>query len=141
MFLIIVPFLFYYLNWLINVRFGSNRIEFRRSMSELAGFIIPQILLSIITIGIYYPAAMIKIYRFIIEGSVFCDESGTDEIGTDEIGAEKGGFGFDGETSKGFGLLWGQGLLTLITAGIYAPWAIAKVGNWWLNNTCIEEQG
>lgn len=132
-FLIMIPFMYFYIVWLVNVRFGSNRVEFRRSLAETAGFLIPQLLLSLITLFIYYPAAMVKIYRYLLEGSVHLDESDN----------EKGGFGFDGGTGKGFGLLWGQGLLCVITIGIYVPWAMAKLTNWFLNNTFIrtgEEQ-
>ncbi len=127
-FLITIPFMYFYFVWIVNARFGEHRVEFRKSMAEFAGFLIPQLLLSIITLFIYYPAAVIRIYRYMLAGSVYLD-------GTD---TEKGGFGFDGAIGRGFGLLWGQGLLTLITIGIYGPWAIAKVANWYINNTFIE---
>ena len=99
-------------------------------MKDFAFFIIPELLLSIITLFIYWPAAYVKIYRFILEGSSFVDENDV----------EKGGFGFDGSTGKGFGLLWGQGLLCIITVGIYGPWAIAKIGNWFINNTWVGDK-
>ena len=128
MFLVFIPFMYYYFTWILNIRFGEHRVEFRRNMSEFAGFLLPQILLSVVTVFIYYPSAIVKIYRYLCEGSVFCDENGN----------EKGGFSFDGMPGKGWALMWGQGLLTAITIGIYAPWAIAKIANWWLNNTSIE---
>ena len=127
--LVMIPFLYYYIAWILNIRFGEYRVEFRRSMSELAGFLIPQILLSIITVFIYYPAAILKIYKFILEGCVYCDENDS----------EKGDFGFEGSIGRGWALLWGQFLLTVITIGIYAPWAIARVSNWYLNNLRISD--
>jgi hypothetical protein len=30
----------------------------------------------------------------------------------------------------GFGLLWGQTLLSIITIGFYLPWAYGKIGRW-----------
>jgi uncharacterized membrane protein YjgN (DUF898 family) len=99
-------------------------------MSEFAAFLIPQILLSVITLFIYYPAAMVKIYRYLLNSSSFVDENNT----------ERGHFGFEGAAARGFGLLWAQGLLALITAGIYGPWAISKVSNWFLNNTYVESK-
>ena len=99
-------------------------------MSELAGVLVPQILLCIITLFIYYPAAIIKVCRYIIEGTYFCDDNGVD----------KGGYGFEGQTGRGWALMWGQMLLTIITLGIYAPWAMAKIGNWWLNKTWVDDR-
>lgn len=130
MILVLIPFMYYYFTWLVNLRYGKYRAEFNRSMGEFAAFIIPQLLLSLITLFIYYPAAIINIYRFLLEGSVYKDDNNV----------EKGGFGFDGTTGRGFGLIWGQGLLCLITLGIYGPWAIAKLGNWGFNNIWIESR-
>ncbi|MDC7227943.1 MAG: DUF898 family protein [Spirochaetales bacterium] len=129
LFLIIIPFMYYYFVWLLNIRLGSYRLEFRNSMKSFAGFLIPQLLLCLITCFIYYPAAVVKIYSYLVNGSVFIDDEGL----------VRGGFGFDGKTGKGWGLIWGQGLLTVLTAGIYGPWAIAKISNWVLNNTGIDE--
>ncbi len=47
-------------------------------------------------------------------------------------------FHFQYQNGKGFGLVCGQILLSLITVGFYAPWALAKVGRWFLSNTYIE---
>ena len=129
MFLAMVPFIYFYISWLLNISFGGYKAKFNRTMSETAVFLIPQILLSVITVFIYYPAAATKIYRFIADGTVFTDEEGT----------EKGGFSFDGTAGTGFLLLWGQGLLSLITIGIYGSWAMAKVTNWFLGNTAVIE--
>jgi uncharacterized membrane protein YjgN (DUF898 family) len=38
---------------------------------------------------------------------------------------------------RGFLLMWGQGLLSLITAGIYYPWAMARVGRWVASHTSV----
>jgi hypothetical protein len=81
-----------------------------------------QILLCAVTLGIYIPVAYIKVYRYFAERTKIDTENG-------------GTFGFQGRTGKGFGLMWGQILLTIITVGIYAPWALAKVGKWFLSNT------
>jgi uncharacterized membrane protein YjgN (DUF898 family) len=86
-----------------------------------------QFLLSVVTLGIYLPAAYIRIYRYFVEHT---------EIRSDQDAV--GRLGFDGQTSRGFGFLWGQILLTLITVGIYTPWAWAKVGKWFLSRTYVE---
>lgn len=127
-FLIMIPFIYFYIAWLINFRIASYKVHFDKTLAESAGFLIVQILFSIITLGIYYPAACVKIYRFVANA---CGISG-------ERDAVVGSFGFDGKTGRGFGLIWGQGLLTLITIGIYGPWAMSKVTNWFVNSTFIE---
>jgi uncharacterized membrane protein YjgN (DUF898 family) len=86
-----------------------------------------QFLLSVVTLGIYFPAAYIKVYRYFAEHTKIDTENG-------QVGA----LGFQGRTGKGFGLMWGQILLTVITVGIYTPWALAKVGKWYLSNTYYE---
>ena len=46
-----------------------------------------------------------------------------------------GRMGFEGSIKKGFGLLWGQALLSIITIGFYLPWAYPKVARWILEST------
>jgi uncharacterized membrane protein YjgN (DUF898 family) len=127
-FLVMIPFLYFYFAWLINVKFSGYKVGFNRTIAETAGFLIGQILLTIITLGIYYPAALVKGYRFLLSGSSL----------TDERDQDVGVFGFDGTATKGFCLLWGQGLLAIITIGIYGSWAMSKVTNWFANNTYVE---
>lgn len=118
---------FYFIKWFVNFRYNQKNVLFTKSFSETIYFLIPQFLLSLVTIGIYYPAMLIKMSRFILEGSIISTE-------TDE---KQGGFEFSGETGAGFCLIWGQLLLSFITVGIYGPWAISKVSNWFINNTAI----
>ena len=86
-----------------------------------------QFLLSAVTLGIYLPVAYIKVYRYFAEHTKIDTENG--QVGT---------LGFQSRIGKGFALMWGQILLTIITVGIYAPWAMAKVGKWFLSNTYYE---
>lgn len=127
--LMIVPFMYFYFAWLLRVGCSGYRTEFRRSLSDTAVFLIPQLLLSVITVFIYYPAAVVKIYRYLASGTVFVDQEGN----------EAGCFSFHGSASYGFCLLWGQGLLTVVTVGIYGAWAMAKIANWFLNNSAVIE--
>ena len=86
-----------------------------------------QFLLSAVTLGVYFPAAYIKVYRYFAERTKIDGENG-----------QAGALGFQGQTGKGFGLMWGQGLLAIITVGIYTPWALSKVGKWFMSNTYYE---
>ena len=127
-FLIMIPFLFFYFVWLVNVNYSDYRIRFTENIARTSAMLIGQILLCLITAGIYYPAACVKIYRFIANGTVL----------TDRYDRSAGSFGFTGTAGRGFLLLWGQALLTVITVGIYGPWAMSKVSKWFIENTCVD---
>jgi uncharacterized membrane protein YjgN (DUF898 family) len=110
-----------------NLRYGEKSLSWNTQFWPSVSLIWVQMLLSVLTLGIYLPAAYIKIYRYIV---------GHSEIRTEQ--EREGVLGFGGQTGGGFGLIWGQMLLTIITAGIYAPWALSKVGKWFLSNTYVE---
>jgi len=82
--------------------------------------------LNVITIGIYFPMAMIKLYKYFAERTVA------------QSGEIKRKFGFETDNLHDFLFIWGQMLLTLITTGIYYPWAINKIGKRILNRTYLE---
>lgn len=125
-FLIMIPFIYFYISWIINFRFAGFRVTYRRDIAPTCLFFVGQFLLCLISLFIYYPAAVVKTYRFIAEGSRLHGE------GEEE---RRGGFGFDGRAGEGFLLIWGQGLLTLFTLGIYGPWAFCRVAEWFLSRT------
>jgi uncharacterized membrane protein YjgN (DUF898 family) len=111
-----------------NLAWGERSLSWNTRFGPSVSAIWLQFLLSFVTLGIYLPAAYIKIYRYFIQRT---------EIRRG--GRPEGVLGFEGPTGQGFGLIWGQTLLTLITAGIYSPWLIARCGKWLLSNTCYEE--
>jgi hypothetical protein len=111
-----------------NLRYQEHAVAWRTDFWGSVAFVWVQGLLSIITVGIYAPAASVQVYRYFINRTV---------VEKDE--QPFGRLAFEGKVGKGFGLLWGQGLLSVITAGIYLPWAIARVGRWFLSNTSFEE--
>lgn len=110
-----------------NLRYRGNVLSWNSRFWPSVSLIWVQMLLSVLTLGIYLPAACIKIYRYLV---------GHSEILVEQ--KPEGRLGFRGQTGRGFGLLWGQMLLTAITVGVYAPWALAKAGKWFLSNTYVE---
>jgi len=44
-------------------------------------------------------------------------------------------FGYDINTSEDYIYILGQGLLAIVSLGIYYPWAIANIGKRFLNKT------
>jgi uncharacterized membrane protein YjgN (DUF898 family) len=124
----IAAYLYLFYRWLFtNLRYGDKSLHWTTSFWPSVSMFWIQMLLSLLTLGIYLPAAYIKIYRYLAEHS--------------EIHARdrlEGRLGFRGQTGRGFGLLWVQMILTIITLGVYTPWALAKVGRWFLSNTYAE---
>lgn len=128
MIFVILIFTWFYFKWLINFEFSGYSIRFQAPWGRTAGIVLGQTLLCLVTIGIYGPAAWIRIFRFVASNIVF--EDGEER--------RRATFIFDGGVGEGFLLMWGQGLLSLITVGIYGSWAMARVSRWIIGNTGIE---
>jgi uncharacterized membrane protein YjgN (DUF898 family) len=126
-YIVIIPFMYLTYKWLVNIRWNDVTVAWKTSFWPSCGYILGQMLLTLITLCIYWPAAFLKIYGFFVERTVL--SRGDQEIGR---------LGFEGSIGKGFGLIWGQTLLSIITLGIYLPWAYAKIGAWIAATTCFE---
>ncbi len=125
--LLMVPFMYLCYKWYVNVRWNDVTIAWHTSFWPSVFFLLGQIALTVITVGIYAPAAILRAYGYFSARTVLNGPNG-----------EAGRLGFEGPLGKGFGLIWGQTLLTLVTAGIYAPWAYANVGRWMMKATYHE---
>jgi len=126
-YIVIIPFMYLTYKWIVNIRWNDVTISWKTSFWPSCGYILGQMLLTLVTLFIYWPAAFLKIYGFFVERTVL--SRGEQEIGR---------LGFDGGIGKGFGLIWGQALLSIITLGIYLPWAYAKIGAWIAATTYCE---
>lgn len=126
-FIVLVPFLYLYYRWLVNIRWKDVTLGWQTSFWPSCLFLFGQLFLTLVTAVIYWPAAVLRIYRYFMGKTVVTKPDGTISR-----------LGFEGSIGAGFGLLWGQALLTIITVGIYAPWAFANVGRWLLSSTFVE---
>ncbi len=124
---IMIPYTYFVYKWMVNVRYKSYSIAWQTDAWDSCGTILIQYLLTLITIGIYYPLAMLRLYKY------FAGKT----IATGDNGSKK--FGYDLEAGSDFLFLWGQILLTLVTLGIYYPWAACKIGERVLGKTYSEE--
>jgi uncharacterized membrane protein YjgN (DUF898 family) len=50
-------------------------------------------------------------------------------------------FSFEGSGGELFSLYLIQGILTAVTFGLYSPWAVAKIANYYMNNTTLGDNG
>jgi len=128
-FIIFIPFIYLLYKWYINIQWRNKKIYLAAKFWNTCGYILGQVVLTVVSVGIYFPAAYIKIYRYFISRvRVFDGE------------LEEGMPGFDGSIKKGFLLIWGQALLSVITVGFYLPWAYAKVGSWAASFTYYDDK-
>jgi len=125
--LIVIPFMYNYYKWIVNFSFKNYSIKWETNFWSSVATILGQVLLSIITIGIYVPLAYLRLLNY------FAGKT----IARSEISSKK--FGYDIEPGDDFLFIWGQLLLTIITLGIYYPWAFCKVLNRVLGKSYSEE--
>lgn len=121
--------LFFMYKWYINFIFGNEKVTFSASLGETVVFFVIQYFLTFITMGIYGFAFQIKLIKYLAEKTEFTDIS----TGRQRLVYFSGGIG------EGFLLFLGQGVLSILTLGIYSPWAIAKINNWVINHLEITD--
>jgi uncharacterized membrane protein YjgN (DUF898 family) len=105
-----------------------TRMSFEGAGGELFGKTIGGLLLSMITAGIYAPWFMCSLLAY------YCDKS---NIST---AAGPMRLSFRGKGGSLFGVLFVGGLLTTLTAGIYAPWFVCKLARYFTENTVAQGQ-
>lgn len=129
LFILIAPFLYLAYKWNINFEWKGKKILWNTNFWPSVGFIAGQTLLTIITLGIYWPVLLIKSYRYFISKTILVENE-----------VEIGRFAFEGTCKEGFALIWGQTLLSIITIGIYTPWAYANVMRWVFEKSSLETE-
>ena len=100
----------------------KGNCEFNGSGREyLSLFVIHLFLLSMVTLGIYFPWAWVRLFKLRASHTLI---NGKEVI-------------FTGTGLKLFGICLVNILLTIITLGIYSPWAICKISKWKARNTLV----
>ena len=119
--------MYFVYKWMVDVTFKSYQITWETNVWQSLGKIFVEIMLSIITLGIYAPLASLKLYKYFAEKTVAISDNSTKT------------FGYDIEPLDDFLFIWGQTLLAIVTLGIYYPWAFCKVRSRILSKTFVEE--
>lgn len=91
------------------------------------GKIVIELALAIITAGFYFPMAFIRLYRY------FAEHTRSNIVDGKQIT-----LGYDGDQVTDFLYIWKQILLTIITLGIYYPWAFCRIVTRVLNQTFLK---
>jgi uncharacterized membrane protein YjgN (DUF898 family) len=123
--IIMSAYAFLMTRWKIDFKFKDFRIVCEAEFWNGLGKCLLEFFLSLITAGIYAPMATIRLYQYFVRKTVATSEGHTV------------GFDYEPEVGKDFWFFWGQILLTIITLGIYVPWALKKVGKRFIDKTCF----
>lgn len=129
LFIALIPFIYLAYKWTINFAWKGITISWDTQFWASCGFILGQLCLLVITLGIAWPVVFVNVARYFAGRTVIR-----------ENGGEIGRLGFGGKAGKAFTLLWGQALLTVITFGIYMPWAYAACLKFFIDNAYFEEK-
>ena len=114
--ILLSPFVYFYYRWIVNVKFDNFHALIDSNKYEGISVVLVQTLLAAITFGIYFPLAGLKIYKYYLNHIVVSGEDG-----------DKIHFEYDMEETEDFLFIWGQTLLSVITIGIYIPWAYCRI--------------
>jgi len=125
LFIVLIPYIYFVYKWMVDVNYKSYHITWETNCWSSCGKIALEILLSVITIGIYSPLANLRLYKYFAEKTV--------AVGNDR----KLTFGYDIDPLNDFLFIWGQILLTIVTLTIYYPWAYCKVRSRILGKTYL----
>jgi uncharacterized membrane protein YjgN (DUF898 family) len=130
--LIFSPYIYFVYQWNVDVEYKQYVINWRTEGWPSILKIAQENLLMMITFYIYFPLAYIRLYGYFMNRTVA--DSGTRVLQ----------FGFDSTDMDDFVLIWKETLLTIVTLGVYFPWAICNINKRILGKTYLEsfeEQG
>lgn len=116
--LLVAPLVYVLYRWMVDYSWNGVTIRWRTKFWRANGMILGQLVLCLVTLGIYTPVACLRLYEYFLTRTA----------------VERGGFAvatlsYDRQAGPGLGLCWSQLLLTVVTLGFYYPWALEKVGS------------
>jgi uncharacterized membrane protein YjgN (DUF898 family) len=114
------------IRWVFKFSYGSKRVTTDMKLIPAAFYIMGQSFLVMITMGLYGPMCMLRMYGYVVGHMVLGDEIVEDR------------FGFTLDVWKDYFFVLGQGLLTIITVGIYWPWAYARISTRLFTHSYVE---
>jgi uncharacterized membrane protein YjgN (DUF898 family) len=127
MMILMIPYMYFVYKWMVNINYKGYHFSWETNFWNSCGKIALEMLLTIVTVGIYFPLAWLHLYKYFAEKTVATADD------------RKLRMGYDIDPLNDFLLIWGQTLLTIVTLGIYYPWACSKMGSRILGKTYLIE--
>ena len=122
----LVPNIYLIYKWLVDIRYRDYLIRWNTTFFAATGKIAIELVLAVITFGIYFPMAYIRLYHYFIEHTK-----------SNVVDGRQISMGYDGEQVPDFLFIWGQILLTIVTLGFYYPWAFSRIAQRVLTQTFL----
>jgi len=123
----LVPNIYLILKWMVDFRYKDYLIRWDTEFFPATGKIALELVFAVITFGIYFPMAYIRLYRY------FTEHTKSNVVNEKQIS-----LGYDGDSLSDFLFMWGQILLTVVTLGFYYPWAFSRIAQRVLTQTFLE---
>jgi len=123
---ILIPYFYYVYRWMVNFNYKNYLIKWNTTALPSMGVILREFVLTLITLGIYHPVAMARLYEYFMNRTIITQQNSP-------------AFSFRVKFNyfKVWWYIWGQIILTLITLGIYGAWAYCKSIALFINSTSI----
>lgn len=126
-YVIMIPYIYYVYKWMVNIKYKDYVVKWNTRLIPSIGKIAIELILSLITFGIYLPLAFLRLYKYFIE-----------KTESNIVDNKMVKFGYDIDMLNDYLLILGQILLTIVTLGVYYPWAFCKITARILGKTYIE---
>ncbi len=120
-----IPFFYFSYKWRADVVYGFYDFEVKSEFWPSVKFIAIQLLLTLITLGFYFPMAFSKMAERFINETLADSATG---IYT---------FEYEANHQKDYVFYLVQMLLIVVTIGFYYPWAMSKIGGYVVGKTAM----
>lgn len=124
--LLVVPILYFVYRWLADVNYKEYVVNWDTEPMPAIGKLFLEMFLTLATFYIYWPMARVRLYKYFVDCTVANN------------GMVERRFGFDADEKGDFIFIWKQALLSVVSVGIYVPWAICRVNKRILERTFVE---
>ena len=121
---IMIPFYYKVLKWIVNLEYKGREIKLYDDSWTSLGIIAREVVITIASLGIYFPAAVTRLYIYFVSHIGISDRERINYVRFDSV-----------SVSSGFKYIWGQLLLSIISWGIYYPFAVCKIIKWFADKT------
>lgn len=124
---VMAPFLYLVYAWMVQFSWKGLKIRWTTQVLPASAVVLGQLVLTLLSLGLWWPGATLVLYRYFARHTVVEDEAGAVVR-----------FDFEGAIREGWGYLWVQSLLTLVTLGFYGAWSGPNVTRWIASRTTVE---
>ncbi len=126
-YVVLVPYFYLYYKWMIHITYKGFTVEWNTAAGPSMLTILAQVLLTLVTAGIYFPIAIAKLYDYFVNRTVISRD-----------GAATHSLRVKLEYFHVWKVTWAQVLLTLVSLGVYGAWAYCRIAALYVDATSIE---